>query len=193
VLVLIVCLAVRALLGQEQRSPEFSSTQVPVKVMPLVLDPGPEPATMEAAISASDAVVVVKLGPREYGVDAASKIPITRFHAEVVETLWHGARYAVGRSIDIERAGGVVHTAEGDIAYENTNFPPWTSGDTYLVFLRWVPQVSAFNVSTGADGSYRLDLTSDSVKTYGQGRIARDHDARSAAALLAEIRTKARR
>lgn len=169
--------------------------QGPVKKLPILLEYHAAPNGWEALAADSDVVAVVQLNARNYMVidkKGIGRNPATRFTASVIEVLKAPTGISNGSSIDIFRMGGLMETAEGQVAFEDHVFPPWRPNMTLLVFLKWSEYHGGYIPMYGPDGAYELDPTSRNVRTFGRGPTAKAKEGRPFADVVAEVREKIR-
>jgi hypothetical protein len=150
------------------------------------------PETFAEAVSKADLVAVIKLQSKLDREVAGTRLPSTRFTAQVLEAIGGKGAASAEREIAVSRIGGFRKGADGGAFVEQVGFPVWEVGRTCLVFLGWDKQEEAYVLPHGPNGSFELDPQSSKARTFGHGRLAGAKNGQPFAKLLAEVRTAAK-
>jgi hypothetical protein len=157
---------------------------------PIIVDYFRPPDSLEDAIKKADLVAVVRTLSAEPAKGRSS--PMTYFVARITEVLSSHAEVSVGSTIRIARLGGLVTIKGVEYLQEEHRFPPWSVGQTLVLFLEWESTGAVFVPAFGPDFAFTEDGDGLVRSSGHRSRVAASFTGRPLGALVASIRSKVR-
>jgi hypothetical protein len=161
----------------------------PIQTSEAVVDYAAPPATLEGFARLASAVIVGEIA----GANAATEwenrgqTVFTNYQIKISEVLKpHAQLPVVGTVVAVKRLGGDWDAGNHIVRGIEHGFPPFSIGETYLLFLQWNDSRSTFEIRAGPSGAYRL--SNGVVESNGRSVLAANQKGRSVASVLAELR-----
>jgi len=101
--------------------------------------------------------------------DNDSSIPLTINELDVKEVYFDKTgNIAVGDTITVITEGGFITNENGEeIRVRSLNSPELTEETTYIMYLRWVPDLDGFRATTGESSVFEVDAEGRVLNVHG--------------------------
>ena len=153
-----------------------ASMQKPIKHTTVYSDGGTPPTSMRVLWDRSDAVVrarIENMAPADQYY-SSSRYVITAFGFRVAEVFKADSRLAApGATFDVRRSGGDRDMGDYILAVDESEFPRFTMGSEYILFLRHEGSASSYFLE-GADAAFAIDA--EVVRSWGRAPAIKAHD-----------------
>jgi hypothetical protein len=166
------------------------SPQKPVQTSESTVNYAAPPTTLQGLASLSSAVILGRVvGSRtEAEWENVGYNVFTDYTVNITDVLKnHPQLPALGTDVTIRRLGGDFDAGDRIIRGVEHDFPQFSTGEVFLLFLHWNQVRSTFEVRSGPNGAYRI--SSGKLEPRGRSAVATRQNGRSLEAVLAELRT----
>lgn len=142
---------------------------------------------LEAAVCNADAVVVAIPQGKASQINEEGNFIFTDFEVNIEEVVKNNPASGIepNKAITITRDGGAVEVGSRIFRARREDFKPTLIGKRYLFFLKFIPETQSYL----AYGNGTFELDADKVVALGSAPELRVFNAKSATALLGEVRT----
>jgi hypothetical protein len=162
----------------------------PTRNAEMIVDYSPPPATLDELVEGADAVVVGSIqSVRTYQPPIPYASVRLLYTVEISEVLRIHAALN-GSVVQVYRFGGDIDQGDHVTRKVERDFPRFTVGKQYVMFLSWNHVLNGFEPQFGPNGVFEL-IADGKVDTPGQSAVARSQKGKTAAALIAQVKRAA--